>query len=76
MNDDGDTKDDVRMPDGEIGDKITKLFKTDEKDTSMSTPLQDLRALPRDIAVGAIPRALELPFQSSLIPSASPQCPS
>lgn len=35
MNDDGDTKDDVRMPDGEIGEKITKLFKTEEKDTSM-----------------------------------------
>lgn len=34
MNDDGDTKDDVRMPDGEIGEKIQKLFKTDEKDTS------------------------------------------
>ncbi|KAF7560757.1 hypothetical protein G7046_g3385 [Stylonectria norvegica] len=35
MNDDGDLKDDVRMPDGEIGDKITKLFKTDEKDTNV-----------------------------------------
>ncbi|PHH73851.1 hypothetical protein CDD82_5240 [Ophiocordyceps australis] len=35
MNDDGDTKDDVRMPEGEIGDKITKLFKTDEKDTNV-----------------------------------------
>lgn len=34
MNDDGDTKDDVKMPDGEIGEKITKLFKTEEKDTS------------------------------------------
>jgi translation initiation factor 5A len=34
MNDDGDTKDDVRMPDGEIGEKINKLFKVDEKDTS------------------------------------------
>ncbi len=34
MNDDGDTKDDVRMPDGEIGDKIKKLFVEDEKDTS------------------------------------------
>ncbi|GAO15737.1 hypothetical protein UVI_02043340 [Ustilaginoidea virens] len=33
MNDDGDTKDDVKMPDGEIGEKITKLFKVDEKDT-------------------------------------------
>lgn len=36
MNDDGDTKDDVKMPDGEVGDKIIKLFKTDEKDTSRS----------------------------------------
>lgn len=34
MNDDGDTKDDVRMPDGEVGEKITRLFKTEEKDTS------------------------------------------
>jgi translation initiation factor 5A len=34
MSDDGDTKDDVRMPDGELGEKIIKLFKTDEKDTS------------------------------------------
>ncbi|KAL5089800.1 translation initiation factor eIF5A [Trichoderma cf. simile WF8] len=35
MNDDGDTKDDVRMPDGEIGEKINKLFKVDEKDTNV-----------------------------------------
>ncbi|KAI9167239.1 eukaryotic translation initiation factor 5A [Paramyrothecium foliicola] len=35
MNDDGDTKDDVRMPDGEIGEKINKLFKIDEKDTNV-----------------------------------------
>ena len=34
MADDGETKDDVKMPEGEIGEKITKLFKTDEKDTS------------------------------------------
>lgn len=38
MNDDGDTKDDVKMPDGEIGDKINKLFKVDEKDTSKLFP--------------------------------------
>ncbi len=38
MSDDGDTKDDVKMPDGEIGEKIIKLFKTEEKDTSMWTP--------------------------------------
>lgn len=34
MGEDGGTKDDVKLPDGEIGDKITKLFRTDEKDTS------------------------------------------
>ena len=39
MNDDGDLKDDVKMPTGEIGDKITKLFTTEEKDTSMSSCL-------------------------------------
>jgi translation initiation factor 5A len=40
MADDGDTKDDVKMPDGEIGEKITKLFRTDEKDTSKSASRQ------------------------------------
>ncbi|EFX06095.1 eukaryotic translation initiation factor eif-5a [Grosmannia clavigera kw1407] len=35
MSDDGDTKDDVKMPDGEIGEKINKLFKVDEKDTNV-----------------------------------------
>ena len=34
MADDGATKDDVKVPDGEVGDKIEKLFRTDEKDTS------------------------------------------
>lgn len=34
MAEDGDTKDDVRMPDGEIGEKIERLFRTEEKDTS------------------------------------------
>ncbi|AEO67017.1 7fc66b1a-31dc-4e77-9166-d2105d06d448 [Thermothielavioides terrestris] len=33
MTAEGDTKDDVRMPEGEIGAKITKLFKEEEKDT-------------------------------------------
>ena len=37
MNDDGDTKDDVKIPDGEVGDKIQKLFKVEEKDTSEFT---------------------------------------
>ena len=34
MAENGDTKDDVKVPDGEVGDKIEKLFRTDEKDTS------------------------------------------
>ena len=34
MSDDGTTKDDVKVPDGEVGDKIEKLFRTEEKDTS------------------------------------------
>lgn len=35
MSDDGTLKDDVRLPEGDVGDKIVKLFRTDEKDTSM-----------------------------------------
>lgn len=38
MTDDGDTKDDVKVPDGEVGEKIIRLFKTEEKDTSESCP--------------------------------------
>jgi hypothetical protein len=34
MADDGETKDDVKVPDGEVGEKIDKLFTQDEKDTS------------------------------------------
>jgi len=33
MTSDGDTKDDVRMPEGDIGAKITKLFVEEEKET-------------------------------------------
>lgn len=36
MADDGETKDDVKVPEGEIGDKMEKLFKVEEKDTSKS----------------------------------------
>ena len=36
MSEDGTTKDDVKVPDGEVGDKIEKLFRTEEKDTSKS----------------------------------------
>ena len=35
MSDNGDTKDDVKVPEGEVGEKINKLFREEEKDTSM-----------------------------------------
>lgn len=38
MADDGETKDDVKVPDGEVGEKIEKLFKLEEKDTSTLHP--------------------------------------
>jgi len=37
MSEDGATKDDVKLPEGEVGEKITKLFTTDGKDTSKSS---------------------------------------
>merc|ERR1711879_733574 len=35
MSDDGSTKDDVKAPEGEVGDKINKLFNTESKDTNV-----------------------------------------
>ncbi|KAF2193293.1 eukaryotic translation initiation factor 5A [Zopfia rhizophila CBS 207.26] len=35
MSDDGSTKDDVKLPEGEVGDKINKLFTEDGKDTNV-----------------------------------------
>lgn len=34
MTDNGDTKDDVKVPEGEVGERVVKMFKTDEKDVS------------------------------------------
>ena len=34
MSEDGTMKDDVKSPEGEIGAKIEKLFRDEEKDTS------------------------------------------
>jgi len=39
MHEDGSTKDDVKVPDGEIGDKINKLFVEESKDTSELSPI-------------------------------------
>jgi translation initiation factor 5A len=38
MSDDGNSKDDVKCPDNEIGAKIRKLFLEEEKDTSAYKP--------------------------------------
>lgn len=45
MADDGETKDDVKVPDGEVGEKVEKLFRTDEKDTSKQTLHSSLKQL-------------------------------
>jgi translation initiation factor 5A len=42
MGDDGSTKDDVKVPDGEVGEKINKLFVEEAKDTSMLFPRETL----------------------------------
>lgn len=34
MDEDGSTKDDVKLPEGEIGDKIERMFREEEKDCS------------------------------------------
>lgn len=54
MSDDGSTKDDVKVPDGEVGDKIEKLFNTESKDTSRFqsfTLVQSSRANTRSLDV-------------------------
>lgn len=38
MSEDGAMKDDVKIPEGDVGEKIEKLFKQEEKDLSTFTP--------------------------------------
>ncbi|KAK5787845.1 hypothetical protein VI817_010342 [Penicillium citrinum] len=35
MKDDGDTKDDVKVPDNEVGQRIVKMFREEEKDVNV-----------------------------------------
>merc|ERR1711939_676786 len=49
MSDDGSTKDDVKMPDGEVGEKIQKLFREEEKDTNVIV----LTAMGEELAMDA-----------------------
>ena len=34
LKDDGDTKDDVKVPEGEVGERLTRMFKDEGKDVS------------------------------------------
>jgi translation initiation factor 5A len=44
MSEDGSTKDDVKVPDGEVGDKISKMFTDEGKDTSELCRFESLDA--------------------------------
>lgn len=37
MKDDGDTKDDVKLPDNDLGARIERMFRDEEKDVSELT---------------------------------------
>jgi hypothetical protein len=49
------------MPDGEIGEKIIKLFKTEEKDTSKLKPYLCMTPVPRTNSV-----ALDITVQTAM----------
>jgi len=49
MSDDGSTKDDVKLPEGEVGEKIEKLFRVEEKDTNVVV----LTAMGEEVAMDA-----------------------
>lgn len=47
MDDGGNTKDDVKVPDGEVGDRINKLFTDEGKDVSVTV----MSAMGEEVAV-------------------------
>jgi len=49
MSEGGETKDDVKMPEGEVGEKIQKLFRDEEKDTNVIV----LTAMGEELAMDA-----------------------
>ncbi|EER41840.1 eukaryotic translation initiation factor 5A-2 [Histoplasma capsulatum var. duboisii H88] len=49
MSDDGSLKDDVKLPEGDVGEKIVKLFRTEEKDTNVVV----LTAMGEEVAMDA-----------------------
>lgn len=49
MKEDGDTKDDVKVPEGEVGEKIERLFKGEEKETNVIV----LTSMGEEVAIDA-----------------------
>ncbi|EEQ92387.1 translation initiation factor eIF5A [Blastomyces dermatitidis] len=49
MSDDGSLKDDVKLPEGEVGEKIERLFRTEEKETNVVV----LTAMGEEVAMDA-----------------------
>ncbi|MCJ1351745.1 MAG: Eukaryotic translation initiation factor 5A [Icmadophila ericetorum] len=49
MSEDGETKDDVKLPEGEVGEKIEKLFRAEEKDTNVIV----LTSMGEEVAIDA-----------------------
>lgn len=47
MDDSGNTKDDVKLPEGEVGERITKMFKEEEKDVNVTV----MSAMGEEVAV-------------------------
>lgn len=47
MDDNGNTKDDVKLPEGEVGERITKMFKEEEKDVNVTV----MSAMGEEVAV-------------------------
>lgn len=50
MSEDGSTKDDVKVPDGETGEKINKLFNEESKDTSKFPSAEKYKTGPHYLA--------------------------
>lgn len=45
LKDDGDTKDDVKVPEGDVGERIVKMFKDEGKDVSKYNPAYATRII-------------------------------
>jgi Eukaryotic elongation factor 5A hypusine, DNA-binding OB fold len=64
MSDDGSTKEDVKLPDSEVGEKVKKLFQEDGKDTSMFQPYVFSLSMPTNhhqMSLFSLPWAKKLP---------------